>query len=109
MEKINIEKLNEIYNIIINNNNISYNTKKQVIYDLYNKIDNYYCYKNGETSCPYSVIKSVEYFDGNNKETMIMCNYYNIAACSYNKADINDILSCPVKKLKKEFKSFIEK
>lgn len=104
---INIDELNDIYNNLINNDNISSETKRKVLSNLLNNIKDYTCYKDEEISCPYATIKSEELFDNNNKEIIVLCNYYNVAACSYNGSEINEILSCPVKNLRKKFKSFI--
>lgn len=108
MEKINIDKLNDIYNAIINNDNISKQNKIKLLLSLQDYIKNYSCYKKGKTSCPYSSIKKVDLYDNDNKETMIMCNYFNIAACSYNDLDINNILDCPIKSLKKKISNTLQ-
>ena len=102
MEIMNIDKLNDIYNSIINNISISEENKIKLLLSLENYIKKYYCYKKGKTSCPYSYIKKVEEYDNDNKETIIMCNYFNIGVSSYNDVDIEYILDCPIKSLKKK-------
>lgn len=102
MEIMNIDKLNDIYNSIINNESISEENKIKLLFSLENYIKEYSCYKKGKVACPYSSIKQVEKFDNDNKETIIICNYYNIGATSYNDIDIDNILDCPIKSLKKK-------
>ena len=101
MKIMNIDKLNDIYNSIINNVSISEENKTKLLLSLENYIKNYSCYKKGKIACPYSYIKQIEKFDNNNKETIIMCNYFNIGASSYNDTDIDNILDCPIKSLRK--------
>lgn len=98
----NIQEMNNLYDEIVNSKSLSFEQKKNALQILLTNLENYHCYNNGETACPYSI-----YLCEEDEMVELVCDYLNMSIYSTKDGNINRIIACPISKVEEKINKFL--